>query len=152
MFLFHSYTIPSLFFRSAYSLFFSESYVSKWMSVQSPSSALQCRPKPACRISHVTKHLICNNATLPGTVVFQTHLCISKKLNLHYKGIYPAKALNIIFHLSLFSAIEQERKGDATPWPKRQEEDKAQNMLFWYGRYYNSYFCLKGAIAPCDAL
>ncbi len=24
-------------------------------------------------------------------------------------------------------------------------------MFFWHGRYYNSYFCLKGAIAPCDA-
>lgn len=47
------------------SVFFSASYVSRWVSAQSPSSALQCRPKPACRISHVNKHLICNNATLP---------------------------------------------------------------------------------------
>jgi len=28
---------------------------------------------------------------------------------------------------------------------------QAQNMFFWHGRYYNSYFCLKGAFAPCDA-
>lgn len=56
---------------------FTASYVSRWMSVQSPPSALQCRPKPACRISHVNKHLICNNATLPDMVVFQTHICLS---------------------------------------------------------------------------
>ncbi|XP_058653841.1 uncharacterized protein tmsb2 isoform X1 [Onychostoma macrolepis] len=35
-------------------IFFSASYVSRWVSAQSPSSALQCRPKPACRISHLS--------------------------------------------------------------------------------------------------
>lgn len=54
------------------------------------------------------------------------HISVSlKKFYWHNKGIYPAKGLiNIIFNLSLFSAIEQERKGDATPWPKRQGEDE----------------------------
>lgn len=46
------------------SLFF-QLLMSAWVSAQSPPSALQYRPKPACRISHVNKHLICNNATLP---------------------------------------------------------------------------------------
>lgn len=64
---FSSILYPFLCFSSTLTLLslFSASYVSRWVLAQSPSSALQCRPKPACRISHVNKHLICNNATLP---------------------------------------------------------------------------------------
>ncbi len=60
-------------------------------------------------------------AIKPRSRIHQTQLSL-KKIYWHNKGIYSSKAF--IFHLFLFSAIEQERKGDATPWPKRQEEDK----------------------------
>ncbi len=58
-------------------------------------------------------------AIKPRSRIHQTQLSL-KKIYWHNKGIYSSKAF--IFHLFLFSAIEQERKGDATPWPKRQED------------------------------
>lgn len=91
----HLYFSCALILLSTQPLFFSASYVSRNVSVQSPPSALQCRPQPACRISHVNKHLICNNATLPDTIVLHTHLCLSYEALLTQ---YPAKALiNIIY-------------------------------------------------------
>ncbi len=66
-------------------------------------------------------------AIMPRSRIHQTHLSL-KRLYWHNKGIYSSKAF--IFHLFVFSAIEQERKGDATPWPKRQGEDKHKTCSF----------------------
>ncbi len=60
-----SYIPFSVFFHSHSAQSFFELIMSAWVSAQSPPSALQCRPKRSCRISHVNKHLICNKATLP---------------------------------------------------------------------------------------
>jgi len=118
------------------------------LSVQSLALALQCRPKLACRISHVNKHLICNNATLPDMTVLHTHLCLScealltdaiscQSINKHY--------LHLIFLCFQLS----NRRGKETPPhdPRDKKKTSTKHVLLTW-QILQFIFLFKGCFCP----
>lgn len=77
----------SIFPALSHCLFFSASYISRWVSAQNPPSALQCRPKPACTFPRVNKHLICNNATIFAMTVLPIHLFLIRSCTITIKAL-----------------------------------------------------------------
>lgn len=76
-----------------------------------------------------------------------THFIHSKIKKQHPHTRLLNKSLPTVVFLSSFLAIEQERKGDATPWlkhtKKRSWDAATKSTFFWLLQYLNLFHCLQ---------
>ena len=98
----------------------------------------QCCQKTTCSASREEKKLLQHQHIIDIQQIKKQHpLAYSLKMSLLTNSMY-----------SSFSAIEQERKGDATPWllstwRRKAEMPQQKSTFFWLSQYFNLLFCLQ---------